>query len=85
MPTLTQQEASRQIAEKVEEAKRALAEAEKIADENGVDFYWSGPGYGMGGHYSAKPKDWDSSSCEWNSSTRECEGEQYGWDSSNCY
>jgi hypothetical protein len=85
MPTLTQQEASRQIAEKLETAKRALADAQNIADENGVGFSWSGPEYGMGGYYTAKPN-WDSSGCsdeEWSASTRQCEGAGYGWSSSS--
>jgi hypothetical protein len=84
VPTLTHQEASKQIADKLKEANRLLAEASKIADEAGVDFYWGGPEStdGMGGSYNPRPKDWDNSGCEWDASG--CgEEEDYGWQSSS--
>ena len=51
---MTQKEAPAKIAALIKEAEAKIAEAEKIAEESGIDFSWSGPAYGMGGSYTPK-------------------------------
>lgn len=48
---MTHQEANEKIAALLKHAEEAISQAESIADEAGVDFYWDGPTYGMGGTY----------------------------------
>lgn len=80
---MTQKEASTKIAALIKEAEAKIAEAEKVSNESGIDFSWSGPDYGMGGHYTAKSnvdkpegaeEDWEPSDSEygWNSSSSFC-------------
>lgn len=69
--------ANNKIAQCLELAKRSIAEAEKIADENQITFSWS-LSYGMGGTYY--PKGWNDSGCSdeddlegrWRSSSSMC-------------
>lgn len=60
--TMTKQEASNIIAEKVTQAEKLIGEAEQIANEAGVDFSWGGPSYGMGGWFTGKDsEEWSES------------------------
>ena len=81
--TLTQQQASAEIAKKIGEARTLIAECESIADQSGVDFAWDGPGYGMGGSYTPRtlkdtvtdPDDqdsWSASNEGWQASSQSC-------------
>lgn len=81
---MTLHEASRQIADKLEQAKKLVGECEQIADDNGLDFSFNpSDAYGMGGTYTSK-KQWNSSGCEWESSG--CyEEEDAGWNSSSAH
>lgn len=63
------------IDELLDKATGLLKDAATIADEHGVDFYWHGPGYGFGGSYRAAVTDWKPSSCEWEQSDQNKEGE----------
>ena len=70
---LTEKEATGAIASLIREAEAKLREASSLADEYEIDFRWKGPYYGMGGHYSPKPADWDGDrEYGWNSSSSEC-------------
>lgn len=58
----TQQKAMKTIAEKIKQAEALIAEAEIIANENGVGFSWDGFAYGMGGSFIPRSdEDWSSS------------------------
>ena len=75
MKTEKQKEAETKINALLAEVDAKLAEAAKIADEADVDFYWSGPGYGMGGYYipECKTDEWgESTSGGWQSSSTLC-------------
>lgn len=67
MKTEKQKEAEAKIKALLAEADAKLAKAARIADEAGVDFYWSGPDYGMGGYYRG-----ESTSGGWQSSSTFC-------------
>lgn len=56
------------------EAEEKLAEAQKLANEAGIVFYWSGPAYGMGGSYVSKEaaEQWGSSDAGWQASSYSC-------------
>lgn len=79
---MTQEEASKIICAKLEQAETLIRECEKLADEAGVDFSWSGPSYGMGGWFTPKgAEDWDETDSEdygspgrgyWMASSRSC-------------
>ena len=77
---MSEKGATKAIAELLEQANKFILSAEKIADKTGVDFYWSGPDYGMGGNYTPKnteDADWEHSSCSggesgWKSSSNNC-------------
>lgn len=58
----------------LETAKSALAEATAIAEANGLDFYWQGPAYGMGGNYTSEgaAEKWDQSNFGWQASSNSC-------------
>lgn len=58
----TKQEAGAQISKNTDEAQRLIREAQSIADEHGLEFYFC-VSYGMGGSYTGhqKPDNWDSS------------------------
>lgn len=77
-------EAKARIDVELRTANEALERASIIAAETGVDFYWAGPSYGMGGSYVPPPKTEES---EWQSSTGSCgwtnEGEEAGWKASS--
>jgi hypothetical protein len=60
--TLTRQEVSALIAEKIEIASQAVKEAEDIAEASGVGFSLDLGGYGMGGYYEPNGKGWLASS-----------------------
>ena len=72
--------ANEKIAQCLELAKKSIAEAMKIADENKIEFSWSLPDGGGSSYY--KPKGWqESDSCsdyegitegEWRSSSYYC-------------
>ena len=51
-----QENAKNLINDILKDISNLLIKAEGIADESGVDFYFSGPGYGMGGHYTPEPR-----------------------------
>lgn len=75
MKTEKQKEAEAKINALLAEADAKLAEAARIADEAGVDFYWSGPDYGMGGYYTPEGKadEWGgSTSGGWQASSYSC-------------
>lgn len=74
---MDKQTASKKIAEQLEIADKALAKAEKIADESGVSFSWSGPAYGMGGYYQPEEKKPEGSDEDWYSS------DEAGWRASS--
>lgn len=73
MKTEKQKEAEAKIDALLAEANAKLAEATRIADEAGVDFYWSGPDYAMGGYYIPEGKWGESTSGGWQSSSYICE------------
>lgn len=50
--TLSKQEATKKIAEIIEQAQFLINEAESIADQSGVGFRVNFGGYGMGGYYT---------------------------------
>ncbi len=81
--SLSKEEASKQIAEKLDQAQKLLHEAEALADEAGVEFSWK-PFYGGGGTYFGKDSrdDWQDSNGEWETS----DYYETGWQSSshNC-
>ena len=80
MSKLTQQEANRMIAKKIEQAQALITECEEIAVENGVGFRLDIGGYGMGGWFEPEqPKpdwaddDWQpSSEGGWQASSQSC-------------
>lgn len=74
MKTEKQKEAEAKINALLAEADAKLVEAAQIADEAGVDFYWSGPDYGMGGYYvpEEKANDWGESTSGWQASSNSC-------------
>ena len=74
MKTEKQKEAEAKINTLLAEADAKLAEAARIADEAGVDFYWSGPEYGMGGSYipDEKASEWGESTSGWQASSNGC-------------
>jgi len=73
MQTEAQKEAKAKIAAILAEADAKLAEAVRLADEAGVDFYWEGPEYGMGGSYSSEKtaEQWGASA-GWLASSYSC-------------
>lgn len=71
MKTEKQKEAEAKINALLTEADAKLAEAARIADEAGVDFYWSGPDYGMGGYYTPEGDEWGGSP-GWQASSTSC-------------
>lgn len=82
---MNKNEASKLIAQHVDEAQRLLKLCETLADENNLAFSFN-PAYGMGGTYIPDPKnakDWDSSGCEWDNSG--CYQEDYGWNASSAH
>ena len=74
MKTEKQKEAEAKINALLAEADAKLVEAAQIADEAGVDFYWSGPDYGMGGYYTPEEKtnEWGESTSGWQASSNSC-------------
>lgn len=78
---MTKQEASKEIARKLAEARKLITECEQIADDAGVDFSWGGPSYGMGGYYNPKPKPEDTT--EEDDDNSWCSSDSYGWKSSS--
>lgn len=67
-------DANQQIQQLLKHAETILAECEKIATENKVDFRWDGPTYGMGGWFIAgedQDDDWNGSA-EWQASSHSC-------------
>ena len=74
MKTEKQKEAEAKIDTLLAEADAKLVEAAQIADEAGVDFYWSGPDYGMGGYYTPEGKTdkWGESTSGWQASSNCC-------------
>lgn len=75
---LTQEEASKQIAEKIDMARKLLSESEDLADEAGLEFGWN-PFYGGGGYYVGRnSEDWTESYADgedtgyWRSSSQNC-------------
>lgn len=67
---MNKSEAESKIADLIREADEKIREAEKLADEHGLQFSWDGPSYGMGGWYTPNHPDWESSNCY---------GEETGW------
>ena len=74
MTTDAQKEAKAKIDALLAEAIAKLVEAERVADEAGVNFYWSGPDYGMGGYYTTEEKanEWGESTSGWQASSISC-------------
>lgn len=73
MLTNEQKEAKDKISNILREIEDKLAEATKIADAASVDFYWEGPSYGMGGHYTPEEygEKWGESA-GWAASSQSC-------------
>ena len=75
MSTMTKEEAAKAISEKTEAAMKLIREAEAIANEHSLDFYFD-VAYGMGGYYHGRPSlnDWNESNYEagWSPSSQSC-------------
>lgn len=79
---MSEKEALELISQKLAEADKLIAEAEQIAKDNGVEFSWDGPTYGMGGYFGKasdwESSDWEDSGCsidveyEWRASSQSC-------------
>lgn len=65
-------EARKKIDQILKEVEAKIKEAEQVADASSVEFYWSGPAYGMGGTYTPdvdESSEWYSSDAGWHSSS----------------
>lgn len=63
------------VREALNAADAALKEAEKIAIATNKDFYWNGPAYGMGGHFTPGESidEWgDTQTDAWQASSMSC-------------
>lgn len=71
---MNKEKAAAAIADKVNQAEKLISEAEKLADEHGLEFDFS-PAYGMGGEYIGKgsprlASGWNEQG--WNPSSQSC-------------
>ncbi len=57
MTEKTKQEVVQEIAALVASSQATIREAEVLADKHGVEFYYDGPQYGMGGYYNPRTLD----------------------------
>lgn len=74
---MTEQEASKKIAELLSQAQSLVSEAESIADASGVGFRIDMGGYGMGGYYEPTPEGADPNEED------EYYDRKYGWQASS--
>jgi hypothetical protein len=65
-------EASKLIAQKIEEIEKLVTECTNIADESGVGFSLDVGGYGMGGYYEPNCSGSYDSEYGWQASSQSC-------------
>jgi hypothetical protein len=71
MEQMTKEEAVKKVAELVHAACASLGAAENLADEFGLEFYFS-PAYGMGGRYVGETSEDSYGEPGWNPSSMSC-------------
>lgn len=65
-------EASKLIAQKIEEIEKLVTECTSIADKSGVGFFLDVGGYGMGGYYEPNASGSYDDEYGWQSSSQSC-------------
>lgn len=61
---MNKEEAAKKIAALTEQAEQLVREAQAVANEHTLDFYFS-IAYGMGGYYTGHGSDWEPSEHEY--------------------